>query len=674
MSTPENLMADIRRLLQEGRYADAASACREALAEAPDSPDLRMLMGLCEEAAGQLDKGRAWMEKALEKDPGHTAAGFHHGRLLLIEGKDEAARDAFERCIATDPNHAAARTLLARIEQRAGRTEQAIEGLRTALRADEAHAPAHAALAMLLLRGGQLEEAHGHAARAVQLRPEDALSQITMAQIFQAQGHHDFAEQCLRNALDKAPDHPQLRDALAQFSRVRQAGGDADDEEGLVARMRAHYRSGQLRPAAELAQALQFRLAADQPALLEVAEVLMDAGAVEASEELLNRADQSLQRLPLSRARLLAVRGEIDPAVKALGALFDHASSELSHDARRLAADLHLRQGRLDEALAVLEPLLTRSDLPPATARMIAQLEHAGGETANARKVLDALLARAGLHDAELAVTHNLMGRILDESGAFEAAGRHLAQGGWRAPFMLAELEQVSPPALVAAWSAPDAWSGPATPPDDGRRSPLFVAGWPGSGREALLPALLSAGQFALLPGNELDRRRELLGLPATPDALRHLSDSALRLTRKRYLRGAGEAPNGPLEPGLPEVTALPVLARFFPGARVIWLVGTEPALKLHWRLAGCREIEKMAERWRQEQELYAQLRSILPLEFIEIDCEADLLAEPQTCAKTLAQRLEIDNVAALVEALTQSLRQAAYRPAGHWRHYPSLV
>ncbi|MFW5815325.1 MAG: tetratricopeptide repeat protein [Wenzhouxiangella sp.] len=667
-------MRDIRSMLQDGRYNDAAAACREALGEAPDSPDLRMLMGLADEAAGRADSARAWMEKALEKDPAHPAAGYHLGRLLLAAGEDQRAQEVLEECVARDPNHAAARTLLARVAQRAGQLDAAVEGLRTALRADADYAPAHAGLAALLLRQGDIDAAHEHASRAIALRPADAFSQVTMAQVFQAQGHMDFAEQCLRNALEQQPEQAQLRAALEQLKRVRQPGGDAaNSPESLLARMREHYRAGRLAPAAEIALALQHRLEPSAPAGLELAEVLMDAGQVQASADVLERADAALPRLGLTRARLAAVRGQMDQALAQLAELFASEQAELRHDARRLAADLHLRGGRMGPALEVLTPLLDEPTLAPSTVRMIAQLEHAGGQTATARKLLGSLLEREQLSEGERTVTHNLLGRILDESGAFEAAARHLAQGGWREPFMVGELDQVSPPELRAAWAGLAAWPHDDQPVDDGRPAPLFVAGWPGSGREALLPALAGLGAFNVLEPAELMRRRELLGLPATPERLASLSDSDIRRVRKRYLLGAAESPAGPLETGLPEATALPAIARFFPGARIVWLKAAEPALRLHWRLAGCRDIERMVERWQAEEKLYQHLKPRLPLTLIEVETDR-LIAEPQAVAGELAEALGLEDPGRLGTALAQALTQAGYRQADHWRHYREIL
>ncbi|TVS14067.1 MAG: tetratricopeptide repeat protein [Wenzhouxiangella sp.] len=674
MSTPDKLMMEIRQMLQNGQYNDAAAACKEALGEAPDNPDLRMLMGLCDEAAGRPESARAWMDKALEKNPAHPAAAYHLGRLLLAAGEDEKAGKVLKDCVARDPNHAAARTLLARVEQRAGRLDEAIDALRTALRADEEYAPAHAGLAALLLRRGDIEDAHKHASHAIRLRPSDAFSQVTMAQVFQAQGHLDFAEQCLRNALERQPEHPQLRAALDQLLRVRHGGDEeASTPEALMARMREHYRRGQLRPAAELALALQHRWPGAAPERLELAEVLMDAGYFDASKDLIDQTDPDLPRHPLTQARLVAMRGQTEEAIEQLGALFSSAQAGLRHDARRLAADLHLRGGRMAPALAVLQPLLEEPDLAPATTRMIAQLEHARGETATARRLLETLAERDQLNDAERAVTHNLLGRVLDESGAWEAAGRHLVRGEWREPFMVAELDQVSPPELRKAWFEVQSWEHGDQPVDDGRRAPLFVAGWPGSGREALLPAVAGAGRFGILPPEDLARRRELLGLPARPDQLLGIGDSDLRRVRKRYLQGAPETEHGPLETGLPETTALPAIARYFPDARLVWLQAHEPALRLHWRLAGCREIERMVAAWQAEQALFARLRQWLPIRVIELD-SAQLIDDPNAAGRVLAEQLGIDEAQSLGTVLARSLQQAGYRYANHWKNYQDIL
>jgi tetratricopeptide (TPR) repeat protein len=674
MSTPEKLMTDIRSMLQEGRYADAAAACREALGEAPDNPDLRMLMGLCDEAAGRPDSARAWMGKALDKNADHPAARYHLGRLLLAAGQDDDARQVLEECVARDPNHAAARTLIARLDHRTGKIDEAVEGLRTALRADEDHAPAYAGLAILLLQQGNVEEAHKHASQAVRLRPADAYSQITMAQVFQAQGHMDFAEQCLRNAIEQQPNHPQLRAALEQIQRVRQPGGDeANTPEALIARMRDHYRVGRVTPAAEIALALQHRIDSDAPELLEVAEVLMDAGQIEASTEMLQRANAGLPRLGLSQARLSAVQGDMEAAFAQLRKLFDSETFRLRHDARRLAADLYLRKNQLADALNTLQPLAEESDLPPATVRMLAQLYHVSGDTAAARKLLENLLAGDKVIEAERAVSHNLLGRILDESGAFEAAARHLSEGGWRAPFMVGELERVSPDGIRQACEALGEWPHSTQAVDDGRPAPVFVTGWPGSGREALLPALANVPGVRVLVPEELTRRRDLLGLPVSPDALSALTDSDLRKVRKRYLQGAVDDQALPLEPGLPEATAWPAVARYFPGARIIRLKAQKPALRLHWRLAGCRELDRMSEVWESEEKLHDQLQSHLPLKVLEVETDV-LIDDPGQAAVALAEFLDLENSENLATALSQALKQAGYRKAGHWRHYSEMV
>ncbi len=661
-------------MLQEGRFSDAAAACREALGEAPDNPDLRMLMGLCDEAAGRPDSAKAWMEKALDSDADHPAARYHFGRLLLASGEDDQARQMLDQCVARDPNHAAARTLLARLDQRAGQVDAAIEGLRTALRADEEHAPAHAGLAILLLRQGDVEGANSHASRAVRLRPADAYSQITMAQVFQAQGHLDFAEQCLRNALEQQPEHAPLKAALEQLQRVRQPGGDeANTPEALLARMRDHYRSGRTAAAAEVALSLQYRIDASSSDVLAVAEVLMDAGQVDASAEMLERADPNLPRLDLSMARLLAVQGQLEQALDRLARLFSSEEPSLRHDARRLSADLNLRSNRLDGALQVLLPLVEEPDLPPSTVRMIAQLQHVSGDTAAARKMLEAMLARDEVAGAEKAVSHNLLGRILDESGAYAAAARHLTEGGWRDPFMVGELEQVSPQSLRDAWGDFANWPHANTPVDDGRRAPLFVTGWPGSGREALLPALAAMPGMRVLPPDELTRRRELLGLPASPESVGALGENDVRKRRKRYLLGGGDDQALPLEPGLPEATALPAIARLFPGARVIRLTACESALRLHWLLAGCRDIDRMVEVWQDEERLYDQMKERLPLQLLEIDVD-ELAGNPDHAVGVLGEFLAVGGGESLGQTLTQAFQQAGYRATGHWKHYREIL
>lgn len=214
--TPDlSLIQPLRELLQAGQAKQALQACHSQLAAQPNHPDLRLMLALCQEAVGDVTKAQAGLEQLQADQPEHVAAVYHCGRLQLAAKQFDEAKAQFNRCIALDPNHAPARTLLAKIEAQLGHTDQAISTLRTALRADDEYVPALSALAQRLLEQGEVSEAHTMAAKAVQLRPQDAQAQWVMAQVFAAEGHEAFAQQALSNVAS-AVQPQQVTETLRQ--------------------------------------------------------------------------------------------------------------------------------------------------------------------------------------------------------------------------------------------------------------------------------------------------------------------------------------------------------------------------------------------------------------------------------------------------------------------------
>ena len=94
-------LAEIRRL--EGRAGDQARMVKEAMALAPDDPDVWNAHGVALEMAGQQAEATAAYERALQEDPGHRKAANNLGFVLEKRmdagepGLEDRAREAWKR-------------------------------------------------------------------------------------------------------------------------------------------------------------------------------------------------------------------------------------------------------------------------------------------------------------------------------------------------------------------------------------------------------------------------------------------------------------------------------------------------------------------------------------------------------------------------------------------------
>ncbi|MGY6588775.1 MAG: tetratricopeptide repeat protein [Wenzhouxiangella sp.] len=626
MSDHQERIVEIRQQLQAGELAQAREQLDAALAEYPDEADLAVLSVLCLEAEGEAAEARAEVGRLLEQFPQHAPTAYHAGRLALVDGQSEQAEEYLQIVLALDPNHAAARTLLARLKQRAGDQAGAIELLRTALRADGDHVPALVALSSLLLASKDVAEARELAARAVSLRPDDVPAQIAMAMAFKAEGHEEFARQCLQNALEKMPGEPRLEKAMAVIESA---------------------------PAESAAG----------PSAVQQASAAMLRNDLATAERLLAQADPQAPASRLALGRLRLQQGRLGEAKASLESLLEHPEFEHQHDATRLMADCKLAEDDQAGALAVLLPLVDHPRLPLDTSLYFARLQHSNGLSKEAVERLDALLER---HEGEAqARIHNMIARIADEAGDVEKAAGHIDSGQYRSPFLVNELNAISPPGLQRAWLEIQDW--PFNDVADGAL-PVLIAGWPGSGREMLVSALTGSDALAMMPANELGRRRQLFNLPSWPERVLGLDSAMARRQARRYRQNM-PSDRPLLDTGWYEPVALPALCRALPGLTVINPVAREEYLRLQWRLSGCRDIGRMLEAWQAEQSLFEHLRGLLPIRVIDVELK-DLLSDPKAALEPVASALAIPLTESMVDRLESIKSQLGQRSPDHWRAY----
>ena len=679
---------DIQGLIRDKNFSKAMECCLEGLSQYPESANLKFLLALCDEGLGRVEEAGQQLEALLQKYPYHTEALYELGRLLLVGGNEQRAVEHFQACIQSNPNHAPSYTALARLQFSRGESDSAVQQLQTALRADSDYVPALTALTATLLDRGQLKQANEKAAHAITVAPEDPAAQLAFGQVMLAMGHLDFAEQSLSNAVSAEPDNPRMHLAMASLfqkqERHREAliALDAAERYGLdslsLHRSRAQslINLGRFQEAKAICLRLFEQNPVDESAILALTDIQVLLGDATALEQLIDQVPEQVPHLRLwVSARLALLRGEVEACLEDLANLLPCSSRSLDRRVRLLSAEIMAQHNQEMDAVTVLRPLISEASTDTQLTWQVARLARAAGDYEFAIEVLSALLSD-GQPDHDVRVrTAVMLVDLYDLKGDFAKAAEGFSEASWQPPYLaeLSSLEDVGDYSFERLNPWP--WAADLA----GHARPVFVVGWPFSGRDLIVSALKMAG-LPELPPDEWMERRKKLGLPINPETLLSLDESTMLLRRRRYLRGAVSAA-AVVEPGPIFSWDLPVIARLFPGATVVLLHAEDKYLTLQWRLVGFRQVPMMQKLWAHEQALLNQMRPELPLQFVLVELES-LLTDPAKALDHLQgcidDALQI-KLPGLLEANTAAQIQSiaarrGYRPPNHWLQYASVL
>lgn len=158
---------------EEGDFAAAATALRQALSRAPGDASLIRSLGEALSANGQLQEAAAALEDGARRSPEDSELLVDLGFARAAMGDSAGALEALDRAVAANPHDLMARRALAGIYEAAGRPESAASAY-AAL--EEQLGPADLiTLARLYLRLGQFREAERAFRRLARVAPDDRL-------------------------------------------------------------------------------------------------------------------------------------------------------------------------------------------------------------------------------------------------------------------------------------------------------------------------------------------------------------------------------------------------------------------------------------------------------------------------------------------------------------------
>lgn len=678
---------------ESGDYASATPLFREMLAEEPDNLEVLYILALSLQKLGQTAEARDLLGRALALEPANPVLHIALGSVCVQAGDLAAAEDAFSAAARHDPNRIEAHNGLAFVQLAQGRAEEAEQTLRLALKADQRNVQALFNMGIALFRQSRWTEAINYLNEVIAAEPDNAPAQAYLGRAFLASGNAGFAIQCFENAL-KLGAQPgellgwmaeaqrlsgQVEDAAATYRKLLAAHGEQPDI--LFGLARVELRLGNQRQSEQMFLRGLHLKPGDIEALFDYCELLL---AQSRNREVRSRIEQSgIMEHPPERALYLLARaslagGDASEALDLLRPLI--AGGDLAAETRLLLARILLATGEVEAADQQIDRLLGEDK--PAVGAVILRarrLDEQGRSDEAARLLKDAQ-RRHDIKRRERRAVSSLLGKILHRAGRYQSAYEQFLAVDRAQPAVLSIREEKPPQerkseAAETAMNRGLAWSWPAKPPADRCPRPIFVFGWPGSGRTALLEALAACPGVFVTDDNFEDQRerRWLLSYPQGAAPLDALDESQIRLARRRYLkmlrRLEAEAEKRRVIDALClNMEALPTLYRLFPTARILFVTRDARDMVGAWMQAGYDQLERMARIYAEQLRLADLCFESVPLEYVKIDAEA-VEADPEGALEELCRRLDLPWSPA-VAARFRSARQEAWLETGAWQDY----
>jgi protein O-GlcNAc transferase len=174
MNAANKPLEEVQKHLRSGRYAEAAAACRAALEQHPNTPQLHHLLGDALESLGQPQAAATAYQQALQLDP-HNANTLNNLALVWYAlGQINDAANCYMQVIQLDPKHVQAHSNLGLLWRDLGRSDEAVASCRRALELAPGHPIVLNNLALAFEDEGLLAEAVATYREALLLEPGNA--------------------------------------------------------------------------------------------------------------------------------------------------------------------------------------------------------------------------------------------------------------------------------------------------------------------------------------------------------------------------------------------------------------------------------------------------------------------------------------------------------------------
>lgn len=412
---------DVRRrlvdvALQVGRPSDAQEHLAVLLKDAPNDAELLELKGVCLYSTRKYPEAAQVFKEATASDPARLSA-YRYLAGVLDGPLDRAleAEQCMDEAVAKNPQSAEAYCLRGMYLLGAKQAERGAADAAEALKIDGDNIEALLLSARCAIVLGHYDEARGFARRGIELEPDRPALWLSLADAERGLGNVEAWRSALEDGLKANPKDGQILYRLAELQlaegnaeqaeeAIRQFA-DADGADALVEYLRAclAQSQGQWIAARNQFDAVRGKL----------------AGLPELAKQAEYRLAQCCQYLGEPERQLAALRRAIAADRNYLPARID-------------AAELLARQGKLDEAMALLRETIEGKNVPGEALRLWAQLLLAQATTAQPGQRdfsrLRALLDRLPAESADSTPWVLLRARMLEVEEKSDEAAQRLAE------------------------------------------------------------------------------------------------------------------------------------------------------------------------------------------------------------------------------------------------------
>lgn len=188
-----------------------------------DDPATRLLIAQSLVKLQKVDEALAELNRIPEND--RDAEIFYaFGRIGMIQGKLDDARQKLDRADQMRPNHPEILESLLMVERVQDRLPQSVERIERAAAADASNARLQRLLGVAYAYSGKNQDAERNLRRAIDLDPNDLATYQTLAQLLAATGRSEETLATYQKALAARPDSATLQ---LMVGSMYEASGDA---------------------------------------------------------------------------------------------------------------------------------------------------------------------------------------------------------------------------------------------------------------------------------------------------------------------------------------------------------------------------------------------------------------------------------------------------------------
>jgi len=637
----------------------------------------------------------------------HSSDILIRARKLAATGHTGEARNLARHACDVDGDNVNNWLSFGNLSGRLQLFDEAIESFGRAVELAPSDARTHAGLANACYAAGRLDDAATACRRALELEPDDPDKWYLQATLYGLLERHEESESCLRRVTELAPTHAMAYRSLGYMLQVQnrldealeayrhavecQPGfADAYNDIGVVLQEQGNTKEA----IAQYRSALGIKP--------DFIDAMMNLGGLLLTQ---NNPEEALTYF----RSVLAIDGDNPKALCALGsALFecgriDDAYASFSRaltvdaaceEATVKIARLRERQGRHDEALELLRPIVDRGDNADAVAAFALLSTHFSLEN-EAIAMLERALNNARLSAAQRREMHFSLGRLYDRKREYDLAYRNFESGNRlkAAEFRLQDHIRLVD-SLIDTYSRENLRVLAHSPAPD--RQAVFILGMPRSGTslvEQILsvhPQVQAAGELVMI-NRFAARMHEKLHTGSTyPVAALQLTPGNAGALTRSYLAGLpAEGHDKPFfTDKMPQnFLHLGLIEQLFPNARIVHCVrdARDTCISCYsYDFNGehpyAYDLETLGAYYLQYQRLMKHWQDVLGIPIYTLEYEKLVSDQAQEVRRLLAfcgiewdERCLASHASGRV-VLTSSydqVRQPVYSSSvGRWKHY----